>query len=155
MGNKRQKIVKFTLMLFFIVIVSVLSGRVLTVASGPFAQLNQSNEQVFFTQLDRDLTIEQAVSAYPAILGYFPIEKASLPEPVDAKTLVVDVSTVNAYDLLSNLNARKGSATDIQIPIISSNKIMETRSNGAAWPHTPVYSQNVTCYGYAINENIF
>lgn len=114
MSRERQKMFKRMLMLVTIVFLSILSLGVQSVASASeqFDRLDQSNEQEFFTQLNRDITLEQAISEYPAILDYFPIEEVSPSESVDASIPVYDFSNVSAYDLLSSLNARKRSSTE-------------------------------------------
>lgn len=111
MSRERQKMFKRMLMLVTIVFLSILSLGVQSAsASEQLDRLNQSRkqaEEAFFTQLDRDITLEQAISKYPAILDYFPIEKVPPSESVDAEIPVYDFSNVKAYDLLSSLNARK------------------------------------------------
>lgn len=111
MSRERQKMFIRTLMLLIAVILPLLLVGVQSAsASEQLDRLNQSRkqaEEAFFTQLDRDITLEQAISKYPAILDYFPIEKVPPSESVDAEIPVYDFSNVKAYDLLSSLNARK------------------------------------------------
>lgn len=95
------------LILLAVVIISILFGEVQLTDSEQFDQLNQSTEQAFLKQLNRGITLEQAISKYPAIPGYFPIEKVSPSESVDANVPIYDVSNVSAHDILSRLNARK------------------------------------------------
>lgn len=107
MNRRRQKMFKRMMMLVAVVVIAILIGGVPSTASGQFNRINQSYEQVFFAQLDRDISLEQAISKYPAILDYFPIEKASPSRLVDANVPVYDISNISAHGLLSSLNARK------------------------------------------------
>lgn len=76
--------------------------------SEQFSSLSNENVTDFLSQLDRYLTLDQAVSKYPAILDYFPFDQASEDIDLSSKTYI-DGSEVSAYDLLSQLNARRNS----------------------------------------------